>query len=58
MSVHYYPVKENIMAISFSRLSMGIVAHVEGKKELVKDVHRFARLGVHLMSISDSGVTI
>ena len=38
---------------------MGSVAHVEEKrKELVKDVHRLARLGVRLMSISDSGVTV
>ena len=28
------------------------------RKELVKDVHRLARLGVHLMSISDSGVIV
>ena len=28
------------------------------KKELVKDVHRLARLGVRLMSISDSGVIV
>ena len=27
-------------------------------KELVKDVHRLAHLGVLLMSISDSGVTV
>ena len=38
---------------------MGSVAHVkEERKELVKDVHRLARLGVCLMSISDNGVTI
>ncbi|XP_069154451.1 uncharacterized protein [Solanum lycopersicum] len=38
---------------------MGSVAHVEEEmKELVKDVHRLDCLGVHLMSISDSGVTI
>ena len=37
----------------------GSVAHVEEKrKELVKDVHRLACLGVCLMSISDSGVTV
>ena len=37
----------------------GSVAHVEEKrKELVKDVHRLARLRVLLMSISDSRVTI
>ena len=28
------------------------------KKGLVKDVHRLARLGVRLMSISDSGVIV
>ena len=38
---------------------MGSVAYVEDeRKELVKDVNRLSRLGVHLMSISDSGVTV
>ncbi|WMV09248.1 hypothetical protein MTR67_002633 [Solanum verrucosum] len=38
---------------------MGSVAHVEEeRRELVKYVHRLARLGVHRMSISDGGVTI
>ena len=38
---------------------MGSVAHVEEKrKELVKDFHRLARLGVRLMSIKDNGVTV
>ena len=59
MSVQYYPGKANVVADSLSRLSMGNVAHVkEERKELVKDVHRLARLGVCLMSISDNGVTI
>ncbi|WMV59104.1 hypothetical protein MTR67_052489 [Solanum verrucosum] len=31
---------------------------MEERKELAKDVHRLARLGVHLMSISYGGVTI
>ena len=30
----------------------------EERKELVKDVHRLTHLGVRLMSISDSGVTV
>ncbi|KAH0743109.1 hypothetical protein KY290_031102 [Solanum tuberosum] len=35
------------------------VAHVEEeRKELAKDVHRLARLGLHLMSISDGGVIV
>ncbi len=38
---------------------MGSVAHVEEeRRELAKDVHRLARLGVRLMSISDGGVTV
>ena len=54
MSVHYHPGKANVVANDFSRLSIGSVAHVEEKiKELVKDFHRLARLGVRLMSISD-----
>ena len=38
---------------------MGSVAHVEEKrKELVKDIHRLARLIVRIMSISDNGVIV
>ena len=43
MSVLYHPGKANFVADALSRLSMGSVSHVEdGKKELVKDVHRLA----------------
>ena len=49
MSVHYHPGKTNVVADSLRRLSMGSVAHVEEEKnELVKDIHRLARLGVSL----------
>ncbi|XP_069145177.1 uncharacterized protein [Solanum lycopersicum] len=59
MSVHYHPGKENVEADTLTRLSMGSASYVEEKrKELVKDVHRLARLRVLLMSISDSRVTI
>ena len=59
ISVHYHPGKENVVADALSILSIGCVAHVEEKsEELVKDVHRLARLGVRLMSISDSGVIV
>ena len=59
MSVHYHPGKTNVVDDALRRLSMGSVAHVEEKrKELVKYVHSLAHLGVHLMSISDSGVTV
>ena len=59
MSVNYHPVKANVVEDSLRRLSMGSVSHgKEKRKELVKDVHRLARLGVCLMSISDNGVTV
>ena len=59
MSVHSHPDKTNVVADALIRLSMDNVSHVEEeRKELVKDVHRLARLGVILMSISDNGVTV
>ena len=59
MSVHYNPGKANVATDALSRLSMGSVSHVEEKlKEIVKDIHKVARLGVRLMSISDNGVTV
>ena len=52
MSVHDHLGKANVLANDLSRLSMGSVAHVVDEwKELVKDVHRLACLGVRLMSI-------
>ena len=39
--------KTNVVAYALSCMSMGSVSHVEkGKKDLVQDVHRLARLGV------------
>ena len=59
MSVHYDPGKANVVADALSRLSMGSLAHAEEKrKELVKDIHWVAGLGVLLLSILDSGVTV
>ncbi|WMV45499.1 hypothetical protein MTR67_038884 [Solanum verrucosum] len=59
MNVLYHPSKASIVTYALSRLSMGSVAHVEKeRKELAKDVHRLAVLGVCLMSILDDGVTV
>ncbi|KAH0652607.1 hypothetical protein KY289_030285 [Solanum tuberosum] len=59
MSVLYHPDKENVVADTLSRLSMGSVAHVENeKKELVRDVHRLARLGVQLVDSTKGGVMV
>ena len=59
MSVHYNPGKANEVVDAPSRLSMGSLAHVEEeKKDLVNDDHKLARLGFHLMIISDIGVIV
>ncbi|KAH0706325.1 hypothetical protein KY289_011401 [Solanum tuberosum] len=59
ISVLYYPSKANVVADALSRLSMGIVAHVEDeKKELVRDVHRLAQLGVQLVNSTKGGVMV
>ncbi|KAH0784240.1 hypothetical protein KY290_003838 [Solanum tuberosum] len=59
MRVHYHPGKAIVVADALSRLSMGSVDHVEDeKKELVRDVHRLARLGVPLVDSTKSGVMV
>ena len=59
MSVHYHPGKANVVADALSRLYMGSVVHVEDeRKELVKDIHRLAHLGVRLIRISENGVIV
>ena len=59
MSVLYHPGKANVVADTLSHLSMNSVSHVEdAKKELVREVHRLARLGVRLVDSSDGGVVI
>ena len=47
MSVLYHPGKANVVTGALSRMNIGSVSHVEeGKKELVRHVHKLARLGV------------
>ena len=59
MSVHYHTGKMFLVEEFHSRLFMGCVAHVEQKRnELVKDVHRLSHLGVRIMIIEVSGVTV
>jgi len=59
MSVLYQPDKVNVMADAISWLAIGSVAHIEeDKKELVRNVHRLARLGVRLMKSTKGGVVV
>ena len=47
MSIFYLPSKANIVAQALSGFSMGSTTHIKKeKKELAKEVHRLARLGV------------
>ena len=49
MSVLDHPGKAKVVADKLSRIKMVSVSYIgEGRKDIVKDVHRFARLGVRL----------
>ena len=59
MSVLYHPDKANVVTYSLSRMTMGSVSHLdEAKKELAREVHRLARLGVRLESPPDGGAIV
>ncbi|WMV25803.1 hypothetical protein MTR67_019188 [Solanum verrucosum] len=59
ISVLYHPEKANVVADALSRLSMGSVAHIkEERKELVRDVHRLAQLGVPLVNSAKGGYMV
>ena len=59
MNVHYNPGKANVVADDLRRMSMGSIAHiVDENKELFKDVHRQARLGVPFVDSTSGGVSV
>ncbi|WMV58452.1 hypothetical protein MTR67_051837 [Solanum verrucosum] len=59
MSIFYHPGKDNVVANVLIKLSMGSTAYVEeGKKELFKEVHRLAGLGVRPSNSSEGGVVV
>jgi len=59
LSILYHPGKANVVADSLSRLSMGSTAHIEeGRRELAKDVHRLACLGVRFTDSAEGGIAV
>ena len=57
--VHYHPGKTNVVDDALSRMSIGSTTHVEDeKKELVKDIHRVAGLGVRLVDSTSGCVSL
>ena len=51
MSVLYHPDKANIVVDALSCMTMGSLIHLDkAKKDLAREVHRLARLGVRLES--------
>ncbi|WMV37554.1 hypothetical protein MTR67_030939 [Solanum verrucosum] len=59
MSILYHPGKANVVVDALSMLSLGSTTHVkEEKRELAKDVHRLALLGVRLMDSTKGGIVV
>ena len=59
MSVLYQPSKSNMIADSLSHINMGSVSHIyEAKKDLVKDIHRLARMGVSFEDYPSGGFMV
>ena len=59
VNILYHPGKANVVADALSRRSMGSLAHVEPeKRQLARDIHQLASLGVRLVDSEDGGVVI
>ena len=59
MNVHYHPGTANVVSNALSRMNMGSTTHIEDeKKELVKDIHRMARLEVRLVDSTSGGISV
>ena len=54
MTVLYHPDTTNIVVDAHSGMTMGSVSHHdESKKDLAREIHRLARLGVRMQSALD-----
>ena len=59
MNVYYQQGKANVVVDALSRMIIRSTTHVEdGKKDLVKYIHRLVRLGVRLVYSTSWGVLV
>ena len=59
MIILYHPCNANVVVDALSKLSMGNISRVEEeKKELAKDVHRLACLGVRLIDFTEGDIMV
>ncbi|XP_060172736.1 uncharacterized protein LOC132603619 [Lycium barbarum] len=59
VDILYHPGKANVAADALSRKSMGSLADVPSEsKEMVRDIHQLASLGVRLADSGDVGVSV
>ena len=59
MSIIYHPGKANVVGDALSTLSIDSNAYVgEENKELAKDVHKLAHLGIKLMDSIEEGIVV
>ena len=59
MDVYFNQGKDNVVADTLSRMSMGSTVHiVDEKKKLVKYVHRLTIVGVQLVDSTTGGVSV
>ena len=59
INVLYHPDKANLVVDALSRMTMGSVSQIdEAKKDLVKDIHRLARLGIRFEDSPNGGFMV
>ena len=59
MCIFYHPCKDDIVVDALNWLSIGRTAHVkEEKRDILKDVHRLACLGIRLMDFTKGGIVV